>query len=99
MSKFQTKNLFSIVLFVMLFLVLTNADCSGFDTRLLIRGQPCSKSIIDDGNCYTEICRIKGEDTGKCQLTDEQDVGDDCLVDAACKTRSYDPDNFICLDQ
>ncbi|RIB12796.1 hypothetical protein C2G38_2100055 [Gigaspora rosea] len=84
MSKFQTTKVFSIMLFVMLFFVLTNAVRNDLKKRSLGQGQHCTDSN-DDLLCETQICRIKGEDTHKCQVSDERDVGDVCGKDEACK--------------
>ncbi|KAF0539798.1 hypothetical protein F8M41_006742 [Gigaspora margarita] len=86
MPQLQTKMFFSIMLFVMLFFVLTNAVRNDLKKRqLLDQGQPC-KNEYDDLHCTTLICHIKGEDIHKCQLTDERDVGITCVVSEACKT-------------
>ncbi|CAG8810036.1 20166_t:CDS:1, partial [Gigaspora rosea] len=50
----------------------------------IVQGQPCS-GVGDDAFCATGICRIKGEDTGKCQISDEREIGDPCPSTAACK--------------
>ncbi|RIB09223.1 hypothetical protein C2G38_2109098, partial [Gigaspora rosea] len=83
MSKFQTKKFFSIMLFVMLFFVLTKAarKRQGF----IGLGQPCN-DVSDDRNCDTNICRVKGEDTHRCQVSDERDVEDYCRIGEACKS-------------
>ncbi|RIB02334.1 hypothetical protein C2G38_2228105 [Gigaspora rosea] len=89
MSKFQTKTGFSIILFVILFFVLTNAVSINLKKRqdfssFFGQGHNCTDEN-DDLKCITLICRIKGEDTHKCQISDERDVGETCLSDEACK--------------
>ncbi|RIB25018.1 hypothetical protein C2G38_2031448 [Gigaspora rosea] len=100
MSKFLTKKFFSIMLFVMLFFVLTNAVRNDLKKRqALVQGQPCNDprcdklctdsmcvTLCNDSLCDTGICRIKGEDTHKCQITDQRDEGEPCLQNGnACK--------------
>ncbi|CAG8647316.1 6129_t:CDS:1, partial [Gigaspora rosea] len=48
------------------------------------QGQHCT-GANDDSKCDTQICRIKGEDTYKCQLTDERGEGENCINNYACK--------------
>ncbi|RIB25741.1 hypothetical protein C2G38_2066789 [Gigaspora rosea] len=95
MSKFQV---FSIILFVMLFSsFLTNAVKNDLKKRSLAQGQRCTNEV-DDTLCDTQICRIKGEDTYKCQVSDERDVGDVCVIDEACKSNSICDDEYgTCL--
>ncbi|RIB28243.1 hypothetical protein C2G38_2059909 [Gigaspora rosea] len=83
MSKFQTKKFFSIMLFVMLFFVLTKAVRKRKEGSIG-QGQFCNNEF-DDYKCVTSICRIKGEDTHKCQVSDERDIGDHCIIGDACK--------------
>ncbi|RIB22892.1 hypothetical protein C2G38_2074367 [Gigaspora rosea] len=85
MSKFQTKMGFSIMLFVILFFVLTNAVSNGLKRRQLSQGSKCTGET-DDANCDTFICRVKDKDSFKCQLTDTREEGDKCLIDDACKS-------------
>ncbi|CAG8460087.1 hypothetical protein C2G38_2027862 [Gigaspora rosea] len=97
MSKFQTKKFFSIMLFVMLFFVLTNAvrnDLKKRQTSIGL-GQPCHDQN-DDSECVTKICRIKGEDIHKCQLTDQRVEGEPCLTEDACNGKTFCNGNKVC---
>ncbi|CAG8644119.1 3447_t:CDS:1 [Gigaspora rosea] len=80
------------MLFVMLFFVFTNAVSINLKKRNdpfpsitpIAQGQPCG-GVGDDGLCATGICRIKAEDTGKCQISDEREIDEPCPLTAACK--------------
>ncbi|KAF0449616.1 hypothetical protein F8M41_002492 [Gigaspora margarita] len=97
MSKFQTKKFFSIMIFVMLFFVLTNAVRNDLKKRQasLGQGKHCTDAN-DDSKCVTKICRIKGVDTQKCQLTDQRVEGEPCLTDDACNSETICNGNKVC---
>ncbi|KAF0548953.1 hypothetical protein F8M41_025575 [Gigaspora margarita] len=74
------------MLFVMLFFVLINAVSNDLKKRQnpIGQGQHCTDAN-DYYNCDTKICHLRGEDTGKCQISDKRNLGEAYLIDAACK--------------
>ncbi|CAG8820816.1 44805_t:CDS:1, partial [Gigaspora margarita] len=60
------------------------------------QGEHCT-GANDDSKCGTKICRIRGVDTQKCQLTDLRVAGEPCLAQGACQIdKTFCNRNHVC---